>query len=539
MSSNKKLNIKATGVIAVAVTCSRVLGLIREILFNALFGTSLMGIFLIAFRAPNLLRDLFAEGALSISFITVFSKKIEMEGDSSAWALAAKMLTFTTVLMSIFSLLGVIFAKQLIDILAPGFASSDAQATILLTQIMYPFILLVSLAAIVMGMLNSKNVFGIPALASSFFNIGSILGGVLIGWLMDPSFGERALIGLAIGTLIGGILQLVVQLPSLRRVGFHFKLDFNWRDSGIRNVLILTLPAVIAASAVQINVIINSGFASYVGTEAVTWLNSAFRLMQFPIGVFGVAVATITLPVISRIAATEDKTQFGATLCRAMRLAVFLTLPSAVGLWFFAEPIISLIYQHGKFSDNDSLQTAIALQFYALGLVSYSCIKVLSPGFYAIDKKWTPMFVSFGCIGLNVLMNYFLIFTLGLGQGGLALATTISATINFLTLYALMYRHHDLKILDFFRTLLPCTIASLALGTASWLALTYGNTFIFHPTLWIRAISLLIAILGAGTIYMLVCLLLRVEFAGKIFLAICQRLGGCEDTYKKKREQLS
>ncbi len=213
-SDNKKLNTKAAGVIAIAVMFSRVLGLIREVLFNALFGAAPMGIFLIAFRAPNLLRDLFAEGALSISFITIFSKKIETNGDASAWALASKMLTLTTIFMSIITLLGMLFAKQFIGVLAPGFAPQDAQVTIMLTQIMFPFILLVSLAALVMGMLNSKNVFGIPALASSFFNIGSIVAGVFFGWLMDPNFGERALIGLAIGTLIGGLFQLAVQLPS-------------------------------------------------------------------------------------------------------------------------------------------------------------------------------------------------------------------------------------------------------------------------------------------------------------------------------------
>jgi putative peptidoglycan lipid II flippase len=539
MKSDKKLNIKATGVIAVAVMFSRVLGLIREVLFNALFGTSLMGIFLIAFRAPNLLRDLFAEGALSISFITVFSKKIETEGDDSAWALAAKMLTLTTVFMSILSLLGVVFAKQLVEILAPGFSSTDAAATIFLTQIMYPFILLVSLAAIVMGMLNSKNVFGVPALASSFFNIGSILGGVLFGWILDPSFGPKALAGLSIGTLLGGLLQLSVQLPSLRRVGFRFKPDFHWRDAGIRNILILTLPAIIAASAVQVNVLINSAFASYVGKQAVTWLNSAFRLMQFPIGVFGVAVATITLPVISRIAATENRAQFGPTLGRAMRLAIFLTMPSAVGLWFFSGPIISLIYQHGKFDATDTMQTAIALQCYALGLVSYSCIKVLSPGFYAINKKWTPMFVSFASIGVNIFLNYFLIFTLNMGHAGLALATTVSATGNFLTLYLLMAQDHNLQTRRILHTLLSCGIASATLGIGCWFTLTHLNGFLSHPSFWIRTLSLLLAISGVGLMYLLVCLVLRVEFAKAILVTICQKLGFRCKNYSKDLETMS
>ena len=313
MNDGRKLNTRASGLIAVAVLCSRVLGLIREMLFAGLFGSALMGIFTIAFRAPNLLRDLFAEGALSTAFITVFSQKIEKEGERSAWALASKMMTLATIFMSLISLLGVVFAKQLIDILAPGFAPEDAKLTTYLTQIMYPFILLVSLAALVMGMLNARSVFGVPAMASSFFNIGSIAGGVFFGWLFDPGFGEKALTGLAIGTLVGGFLQLAVQLPSLRKVGYSFRPDFQWRDPGIRKILVLMVPSVIAASAVQINVVVNSGFASFVGKEAVSWLNFAFRLMQLPIGVFGVAVATITLPVVSRIAAHADRSEFGPT----------------------------------------------------------------------------------------------------------------------------------------------------------------------------------------------------------------------------------
>jgi hypothetical protein len=239
MNDGKKLNTRASGVIAAAVMLSRLLGLVREVLFNALFGTAAMGLFLIAFRLPNLLRDLFAEGALSTAFITVFSQKLEKEGSASAWALASKMLTLATIFMSAVSLLGIIFAEPLVNLLAPGFDPQDAAFTILLTRIMYPFILMVSLAALVMGILNSRQIFTAPALASSFFNIGSIAGGVLFGWIIDPSFGPKALTGLAIGTLIGGFLQFAMQLPSLHRAGFRFRPDFRWNDSGIKRTLIL------------------------------------------------------------------------------------------------------------------------------------------------------------------------------------------------------------------------------------------------------------------------------------------------------------
>jgi len=308
--SNERLNTRAAAIVALAVMLSRVLGLGRELIFAGLFGAGRgMDAFITAFRAPNLLRDLFAEGALSTAFVTVFSQKIATEGEESAWSLAAKMASLTVIFMSLISLLGVIFAPQLIYVLAPGFSPDKILLTVLLTRVMYPFILLVSLAALAMGMLNAKNIFTAPALASSFFNLGSIVGGVLFGWWLDPHFGERALTGLALGTLLGGLLQLLVQVPSLYRAGFHWILDCRWRDPGVKQVLSLMLPAVIAASAVQINVMINSIFASYLGDGPVSWLSFSFRLMQLPLGVFGVAIATVTLPVVSRMAILGDMDQ--------------------------------------------------------------------------------------------------------------------------------------------------------------------------------------------------------------------------------------
>src|SRR2546421_7193268 len=263
----QRVSTRATGVVGVAVMCSRILGLIREQVFAGLFGAGRnLDAFLIAFRIPNLLRDLFAEGALSTAFITTFSGKIAIEGDESAWRLANKVATLTAVFMSVVTLLGIIFAPQLVDLLTWWNWPPDKTAlTILLTRIMWPFMFLVSLAALVMGMLNAKHVFGAPAMASSYFNLGSIIGGVAIGWWRDPHVGARSLVGLAIGTLVGGAWQLTGQFPSLRGVGYKYRADFHWRDEGVRTVLMLMGPAVIAASAVQVNVLINSGFAASLG----------------------------------------------------------------------------------------------------------------------------------------------------------------------------------------------------------------------------------------------------------------------------------
>jgi putative peptidoglycan lipid II flippase len=469
---SERLNTKAAGVVGLAVMCSRVLGLIREQIGAGLFGGSgAMDAFTAAFRIPNLLRDLFAEGALSTAFVTTFSKTIAREDDAAAWRLANKVATMTALVLSALCILGVVFSPQLVALLAPGFDPPKAALTVTLTRIMFPFILMVSLAALVMGILNSKNVFGVPAMASSFFNIGSIVGGVLIGYWIDPYFGPRALTGLAIGTLIGGALQLGVQLPQLRRVGYHFRPDLAWRDRGVMAILTLMGPSVIAASTTQINVLINSMFASTLGDGRIFWLSIAFRLMQLPLGLFGVVLGTVTLPLLSRLAARGEMNAFRSELSRGMRLALLLTLPSTLGLMMLAEPIISVLYQHGRFGPEETAQAAGALRYYAIGLSGYAALKVLANSFYAIDRRKTPMVVSLMAVGLNLLFNWAFTFKLGWGHRGLAFSTGCVATCNFLVLYFLMRSH--LKGLESGRmlTLLAkVALACVALGGICWAA---------------------------------------------------------------------
>jgi len=461
----EKLNTKAAGIIGIAVMCSRLLGLAREQIFVALFGGgAAMDAFTAAFRIPNLLRDLFAEGALSTAFVTTFSKTIARGGDDAAWQLANKVATLTAVVLGVLCVAGMVFSAQLVAALAPGFAPEKAALTAQLTRIMFPFILLVSLAALVMGMLNSKSVFGMPAMASSFFNIGSIVGGVTLGFWIDPHFGQRALVGLGIATVFGGALQLAVQLPSLARLGYRLRPDFRWRDAGVKAILLLMGPSVIAASTTQFNVLVNSMFASTLGDGPIIWLSIAFRLMQLPLGLFGVALGTVTLPLLSRLVVAGQMTAFRAELARAMRLALLLTIPSTVGLIMLAEPIISVLYQHGKFNAYQAAQAAGALRFYAIGLAGYAALKVLVNAFYALDKRKTPMVVSFLAVALNLLFNWIFTFRLGWGHRGLAFSTGCIATVNFLLLYALMRRHlHGLESRRMFLMLGKIAGASAAL----------------------------------------------------------------------------
>src|SRR2546429_5170653 len=529
----QRVSTRATGVVGIAVMCSRVLGLIREQVFAGLFGAGKnLDAFLMAFRLPNLLRDLFAEGALSTAFITTFSRKIATEGDESAWRLGNKVASLTAVFMGAVTLLGIIFAPQLIHLMTWwSWSPEKTETTILLTRVMWPFILLVSLAALVMGMLNAKHVFGASAMASSYFNRGSIIGGVAFGYWLDPHFGTRSLIGLSIGTLIGGIWQLSAQFPSLRRVGYKYRADFHWRDQGVRTVLTLMGPAVIAASAVQVNVLVNTVFAASIRDASghvidgpVSWLNIAFRVMQLPLGIFGVAVGTVTLPLVSRTAALGDMVGFRSALAHALRLVTLLTIPAAIGLIVLAQPIISVIYEHGRFTPEATRQTAGALQFYAIGLAAYSAVKVLAPAFYALDKRYLPMVVSIFSIIINFVLNWFFISKVGLGHRGLALSTSLVALTNFLLLYIMMRKYAGpLETGAILGLLAKLVIPALLLAGICWLALE----FLFQSGAplpeWEKIIGVLVVIALAATVFFGSAFLLRVTEVRDIVDLIRQR----------------
>src|SRR5205085_6723069 len=251
-------------------------------------------------------------------------------------------------------------------------------------------------------------------------------------------FGAGGVVGRAVGARMGGRGQLTAGFRAVGRVGDRYHVGLGGRDKGVGTVLTLMGPAVIAASAVQVNVLVNSGFAARLGDGPVSWLNIAFRLMQLPLGVFGVAVGTVTLPLVSRTAALGDMAAFRSALAHALRLVTLLTIPAAIGLIILAQPIISVIYEHGRFTPEATHQTAAALQFYAIGLAAYSAVKVLAPAFYALDKRYLLMMVSIFSIGVNLALNWFFMFKVGLGHRGLALSTSLVALTNFLLLYIMM-----------------------------------------------------------------------------------------------------
>ncbi len=440
---------RSASIVSLAVMASRVLGLVRDQVFAIFFGAGYhYDAFLTAFRIPNLLRDLFAEGALSSAFVTTFTQTLTTKGKEDAVRLSNRVATLMIIVIGAISLAAWFSAPAIVAVLAPGFFEIPGKATLTieLTRIMIPFLLLIALAAQAMGILNSLNRFGLPALASAFFNIGSIVGGLTLGFLIGPALGLTPIEGMAYGTLIGGFLQFAVQWPSLIRAGFRYRPMMSLSDPGLRQILRLMGPAIVGTAAVEINVFVNTNFASAVIDPAtgavvngpVSWLSYAFRFMQFPIGAFGVAVAVATLPRLSRSTAAQNYEEFRETVAHSLGLVFLLCIPSAVGLAVLGRPIVALIFEHGKFTSFDTVQTANALAAYAIGLAGYGAVKVLAPSFYALGDARTPMWISLGSIAVNYVMNSLLVGPFG--HIGLAFSTSTVALVNFLLLALFMRR---------------------------------------------------------------------------------------------------
>jgi len=500
---------RSAGAVSIAVMCSRVLGLIREQVFAVLFGAGFANdAFVVAFRIPNLLRDLFAEGALSAAFVTVFSEYNTNRGPEETWRLASNVLIFFTLVISALTLAGIYLADPLVNLLAPDFqdVAGKTALTVKLTRIMFPFLLFVSLGAVVMGILNTKGKFFVPALSSTFFNLGSIVGGLTLAWLF-PRFGQPAIAGMAWGTLIGGAMQLLMQVPTLMKVGFRFRFNCSPTDPGLRRILLLMLPATIGLSATQINIFINTNFAAGCVEGSVSWLNFAFRLVQLPIGVFGVALSIAIMPVLAKQAALQDLISLKQTFTSSLVLVFSLAIPATAGLMLLSVPIIRLIFEHGAFTAADTLQTAAALTFYAYGLFAYSAIKVMVPVFYAIGNTKYPVIGSFIGVAANILIIYQVIDLFQ--HRGIALSTSCAMILNFLFLGTVLYRKlSGLPLGYLMKGIGKISLATAIMAGGIWLLKNFLGDWLVGPTL-LQAAGLTVLIgVGVG-LYLISLQLLR------------------------------
>jgi putative peptidoglycan lipid II flippase len=486
--------LRSAGVIGIATMTSRLLGLVRDVVLAGLFGAGdAMDAFRIAYRLPNVMRDLFAEGALSAAFVPTFTRAIAQGDRPAAWRLGSNVITVSLLVSGVVSLAGMLLAAPLVQLYAEGFrhVPGKIELTVRLTRIMFPFLAMVTTATVMMAMLNALHRFFIPALSPAMFNVATIIC-ALVAVPLSPHLGIDPIIAIAVGTLVGGLGQVLLQWPALRREGFRYHPVVDIRDPGLRDIARLMVPGAAGLAALQINLLVNSWLAAGLGTGAVSWLDYAFRLIYMPIGLFGVSIATASLPTISGHAADGNDPGIRQAVSSALRMMLVLNVPAAIGLLVLATPIVRLIFERGRFTEADTAATAAALLCYAPGLIGYSVVKLVSPAFYALGNSRIPVISSAASVAFNIAVNLMLVRSLG--HSGLALGTAAAALLNAAVLLVLLRAR--LGGLDGRRLMVASakiSFASIAMGVAAY----YGERALHIPFGGIHLVTQAARVFGA------------------------------------------
>jgi putative peptidoglycan lipid II flippase len=423
----------------IATLLSRVLGLARDSVLAGTFGAKAeMDAFNVATRIPNLVRDLFAEGAMSAAFVPTFTRHLKEKGEASAWRLGSNVINALLLVTGTLVILGMVFAYPLADFYTDDANFSDnLDLTATLTRWTLPFLTMVAIAVAQAGMLNSLRQFFVPAVSPAMYNVAIILSALALV-PFAPALGIEPITAIAIGSLLGGLLQIMAQWPALRAAGFRYRPVLDFRDPGLRQVLLLMGPGTIGVAAAQINLAVNTYLATSQPEGSVTALTYAFRLMYLPIGLFGVSVATAAIPELAREALVKGFDEMRRTISSSLRMMLVLSVPSMVGLAVLARPIVQLLFERDEWTPEATTATAWAVLMYAPGLIGYSIVKIASPSFYSLRDARTPVVVSMITVGANVSLNLWLVRVMG--YGGLALGTAIASLLNAGLLMILLSR---------------------------------------------------------------------------------------------------
>jgi putative peptidoglycan lipid II flippase len=456
---------KAAGVVGSATLLSRMFGFIRDVVIAWFFGAGLVSdAFFVAFRIPNLLRRLFAEGSLSAAFIPVFTEYLTKRGKDEAFRMARSAIRLLSVFLVATAITGILLSPVIIRLIAPGFVASPEKysLTVLLTRIMFPYIFFIGLVALCMGILNVLGHFAAPALAPVFLNI-SIIGSV---FLIAPHMADPVT-GIAIGVLIGGFLQLALQVPFLIKKGFYFWQKTNMYHPGLKKVGLLMVPIIFGSAVYQINILVGTLLASLLAQGSVSYLYYADRLVQFPLGIFAIAMATAVLPTLSRQAAGKDLQAVRDTFSYAMKMVFFITIPSMVGLIVLREPIVALLFKRGEFDLETTRLTAYALLYYSIGLWAFSAVRIVVATFYALQDTKTPVRMAIVSVCANVILGVILMGPMG--HGGLALSTSLASILNLgLLVWALRTKLGALGLKSITESACKTIVCSGMMGAVVW-----------------------------------------------------------------------
>lgn len=483
---------RRVGTVSFYTFLSRIMGLVRDGVMAWAFGaTRIADAFYVAFRIPNLLRRLVAEGALTVAFVPVYTDYLR-KGRAEAREAASVVFTHLALLLALIVAAGIAFAPWMVKVVAWGFSAEPEKfdLTIYLTRLMFPYIFLISLVALAMGMLNSLKHFRAPAASPIFLNLGIIFGAAVLSRL----FGSPAT-GLAVGVLLGGAMQLIIQVPALAREGMLPRLNLNWRHGALKGLLALMAPSAFGAAVYQLNVLVVTLFASFLPEGSVSYLWYADRVSEFSLGVFSIAVATVTLPAISEHASSGDMASFKGTVNYGLRLALLVDIPAAVGLYLLAAPAVDVLFRRGRFDEAAAHATSAALAVFALKIPFVSGVRNLVPAFFALKDARTPVIVSAAAVAVNALAAWMLMRPLL--HVGLALALVISSAVNFLALFLILRRKVGrLGGRAIFASVAKTGAASAAMALLLLAALRLGAPFMAGP-LWQRA-GFLVALVALG-----------------------------------------
>ena len=518
---------QAAGLAAAATLTSRILGLVREQVLAALFGAGdEMDAYFVAFRIPNLVRDLFAEGVMSAAFVPTFTRHLTLHGKHDAWRLGNNVINALLLVTGAVVVLGMVFARPLVSMYAHNFASvpGKLELTTELARVMMPFLTLAAIAAALMGMLNSLRHYFLPALAPATFNVVAIAFALLLTPVM-PAFGLPRIMAVAIAVTVGGLTQIGLQWPLLSREGFRYRPVLDFKDPGLRQVLLLMGPGTIGLAATQLNLFISTLLAANEGTGAVSWLQYAFRIMYLPLGLFGVSIATAVLPAAARHAAVRDTAAMRDTVRRGLSLMLFVNIPAACGLVLLSTEIVRLLFERGLFTPADTTATAAALRLYAIGLVGYSTTRIASPVFYALGRSRVPVALSMVSVTVNFALSLLLVRVMGFT--GLAISTSIAALVNASLCVTLLRAHLDgVGGRALASALWKVLLASAAMIAAIFLtrvAISSGATHLGT----LRQVGSLVTLIGIGVaVLMGSAHLLRIEELDVVMSAVRRKLPG-------------
>lgn len=511
--------LKSSGAMGAATMTSRILGLVREMIYARFMSDGwVAGAFTLAFMVPNLFRRLLGEGALTAAFIPVFKEKEKRAGESEMWRAANAVicgLIISATAIVVLGMVGISFA------LATGVESPKTMLMLELLRVMFPYMLLACVAAVFMGMLNARGHFFIPAMGAALLNVILIAS---VFWLA-PRFGpperlDKQIFGLAIGVIVAGIVQAAFQWPQLRREGFRFQWVSPWQNDTVRHVVRQMIPGIIGVAAFQINVLVTSSFAFWVGDNIVKSFDYAVRLMELPQGVFGISLATYLLPTLSGLAAEKKFPEFRATLGQGLGYLLFLNLLASVLLLTLAEPIVRLLFERGRFDEAATMRVSLALAFLAPGLAAFSTVNILARAFYALGDTRTPMKISIFCLAVNALFAAALIWRFR-NAASLAMANTMTAFINVgLLTYALRRKLAKLDFVDLIGQLPALIGAAIFAGAVAWALGHFWELYSGHDTLWLQIGAAFIPILGATLVYFALAWWLKVPYVYEILMLL-------------------